>query len=205
MHPILQDLLPIRIVHEHFADWERAKHRAYFFSAIGFPDSHPLRKIVDSIGMDLEEHRCAADAVVAEVRRKHGEFRTHVNGHFFEHSSDWFKGGEQIYWDCPGISFGKGVRRNNSLHLAGVASIHDLEVSGRRFIEAVDCLVEQARPEAKTGLVKTKREFDKDCRRLACHLKRVKVCARDRINVLLCLQRKGLPAALAPCVLRYLV
>lgn len=205
MHPFLQDLIPFRTVHAYFADWERAKHRAYFFSAIGFPDSHPLRQILENVSMDLEEHRWAADAAMAEVRRKHGDFRTYVNGYFFENSSDWFKSGKQIYWDCPAISFGKGVRRDNSLYLAGVASIHDLEASGRRFIEAVDCLVEKARPQSKIALVKSSRTFDKDCRRLERHLKRVKVCARDRINVLLCLQRKGVPAVLAPRVLSYLV
>ena len=69
MHPIVHELLPIRLVHARFANWERAKHRADFFAKVGFPDSHPLRHAVDQISRDLEEHRCAADRTVAGIVR----------------------------------------------------------------------------------------------------------------------------------------
>ncbi len=97
MHPILHELLPIRRAHLHFAAWERAKHRAQFFAKVGFPDSHPLRHAVDQVGRDLEEHRWAADLTIAEVARKHGDFRARVNGFFFEDATDWFQSGKDIY------------------------------------------------------------------------------------------------------------
>ena len=205
MHPILHDLPSLRRAHAHFADWERAKHRAQFFAKVGFPDSHPLRHAVDQVGRDLEEHRWAADLTIAEVARKHGDFRAHVNGFFFEDATDWFQSGKDIYWDCPDIVFGRGVKRNSELYLAGVASLHDLETSGRGFIEAVGALVERARPESKRNLVRTAKVFDKDCQRLERQLKRVKVCPRDRWDALLCLQRKGLPSALGKSVLEFLM
>ncbi len=97
------------------------------------------------------------------------------------------------------------MRRSNELYLAGVASLHDLETSGRGFIEAVGALVERARPESKRNLVRTSKMFDKDCRRLERQLKRVKVCQRDCLDVLLCLRQKGLPGGLGDQVLAFLV
>jgi len=205
MHAIVHELLPIRLAHARFANWERAKHRAEFFAKIGFPNSHPLRITIEQISRGLEGHRWAADRTVEEVARKYGDLRIHVNGYYFEGSTDWFRSGKDIYWDCPDIVFGRGVRRSNKLYLAGVASIHDLETSGRAFIAAVDNLVQTALPKAKRDLVRTAEVFDKDCQRLERQLKRVKVCARDRLDVLLCLQRQGLPSALGRSVLCFLV
>ncbi len=205
MHPIVQELLPIHLAHAHFANWERAKYRAEFFAKIGFPDSHPLRHAVDQISRDLEEHRSAADRTVAEIVRKYGDFWTLVNGSYFEDATDWFRSGNDIYWDCPDIVFGRGVRRSNKLYLAGIASIHDLETSGRAFIAAVDNLTETAPPKTKRDLVRTSELFDKDCQRLERQLKRIKVCPRDRLDVLLCLQRIGVPNAVGLSVMAFLV
>ena len=205
MHPIVHELLPIRLVHARFANWERAKHRADFFAKVGFPDSHPLRHAVDQISRDLEEHRCAADRTVAEIVRKYSDFRILVNGSYFEDATDWFRSGNEIYWDCPDIVFARGVRRCNKLYLAGVASIHDLETSGRAFIAAVENLSETVPPKAKRDLVRIAKTFDKDCQRLERQLKRIKVCPRDRLDVLLCLQRVGVPNAVGRSVLAFLV
>ncbi len=101
--------------------------------------------------------------------------------------------------------FSKGVRRCNKLYLASVASIHDLETSGRAFIAAVDNLSETVPPKAKRDLVRTAETFDKDCQRLERQLKRVKVCPQDRLDVLLCLWRKGVPNVVGRSVLSFLV
>ena len=37
MHPFLEELIPIKRAHAHFANWERAKHRAEFFCKNRFP------------------------------------------------------------------------------------------------------------------------------------------------------------------------
>ena len=205
MHQISRELQPIRDVHARFANWERAKHRADFFAKIGFPDSHPLRHAVDQIGRDLEVHRRAADQTVGEIARKYGDFSLYVNGHYFEGATDSFRSGKQMYWVCPNILFRKGVRRCNKLYLAGVASIHDLETSGRAFITAVENLADTVPPQAKRDLVRTAVAFDKDCQRLYRQLRRVKVCAQDRLDVLLCLQRRGVPSVLGRSVLEFLV
>ena len=205
MHPIVTELLPIRDVHAHFANWECAKHRADFFAKIGFPDSHPLRHTIEQLSGDLEIHRRTADQTIAEIARKHGDFCLYVGGHYFEGATDWFRSGREIYRDCPDIVFSKGVRRCNKLYLAGVASIHDLETTGRAFIAAVENLSQTMPSRAKRDLVRTAETFDKDCQRLERQLKRVRVCARDRVDVLLCLQRTGLPGALGRTVMSYLV
>ena len=111
----------------------------------------------------------------------------------------------EIYRDCPDIVFSKGVRRCNRLYLAGVASIHDLETTGRAFIAAVANLSDIMPPKAKRELVRTAQTFDKDCQRLERQLKRVKVCPQDRLDVLLCLQRKGVPSVVGRSVLEFLV
>ena len=114
MHPIVHELLPIRDVHAHFANWELAKHRADFFAKIGFPDSHPLRHTIDQLSRDLDVHRRAADRTIAEIARTYGDFCLYVNGHYLEGATDWFRSGKEIYWDCPDIVFSKGVRRCNN-------------------------------------------------------------------------------------------
>ena len=205
MHLIMQELLPIRLAHVHFANWERARHRADFFAKVSFPDSHPIRAVVDATARDLEDYRCAADVTIANVARKNGDFRCVVNGYFFEDATEWFQSGTSIYRDCPEISFGKGVRRRNKLNLAGLASFHELEVSGKCFIDAVNMLLDVARPTDKGKLVRNKKLFDKDCVRLETQLKRVKVCERDVVGALLCLRRKGLPNGIGKAVLAFLV
>ena len=206
MHPIVHELVPIRALHAHFANWERAKHRADFFAKIGFPDSHPLRHTIEQLCRDLEAPRRAADQTISEIARKYGDFCIYENGQYFEGATDWFRSGNEIYRDCPAIAFGKGVRRCNKLYLAGVASIHELETSGRAFIAAaVENLADAVPSEAKRNLVRTAKTFDKDCQRLERQLKRVKVCPQDRLDVMLCLQRQGVPSAVGQLVLRFLV
>lgn len=205
MHPFLEELIPLQGVHAHFANWERAKHRAEFFATIAFPDSHPMRRLLIDMGRDLDDHRWAADLTIHDIRKRYGDFRTCVNGYFFEDSGEWFEYGRDIYFDCPKISFGRGVRRSHELYLAGVASLHDLETCGKRFATAVNCLVDTVRPKAKGNLLKRTKLFEKDCRRLERQLHRVKVCPRDRMHVLLCLGRKGVPGPVGTVVLKYLV
>ena len=93
------------------------------------------------------------------------------------------------------------MRRCNKLYLAGVASIHGLEASGRAFIAAVETVP----PNAKRDFVRFAETFDEDCQRLERQLKRIKVCPRDRLDVLLCLQRVGVPNAVGRSVLAFLV
>ena len=179
-HPVCE-LLPIQSAHAHFANWERARHRAAFFAILAFPDTHPLRQALDQVCSGLEEHRWAAEATVVDVAKKHGSFRAEVNGFHFEDAAEWFKTGNDIYYDCPSISVGKGVRRSNALYLQGVACIREVERSGKCFADAVLRTVDGAQPNAKRSLVKTTRLFDKDCETLERALKRVKVRRRDRI------------------------
>ena len=152
----------------------------------------------------MDDHRWAADLTIHDVRKRYGDFRTCVNGHFFEDAFEWFQNGQDIYYDCPSISFGRGIHRSHKLYLAGVASLHDVESSGRGFANAVNQLVEKVRPKSKPNLLRKAKLFDKDCQRLDRQLKRIKICNWDRINVLLCLRRKGMPGPLGGLVLDFL-
>ena len=205
MHKFIEDLAPLQHVHASFAEWERARHRADFFATCAFPDSHPVKQILADMGRDLLEHRYAADELIREVAKRHGDFRTWVNGFFFEHPKDWFQSRGDKYWDCPTISFGRGVKRSHTLRLAGLGSLRAMETGGRRFAEAVTHLVEQKRPKSKPNLVKKQKLFEKDCRRLGRQLGRTQVDQRDRLNVLLCLRRGGLPATAGQLVSQFLV
>lgn len=205
MQQIIEDLAPLQQVHARFAEWERARHRADFFATCAFPDSHPVRRILADMGHDLLEHRYMADEAVREIARRHGEFRTWVNGFFFEHPKDWFQSGGDIYWDCPAISFGRGVKRSNTLRLAGLGSLRAMEARGEQFAEAVAHLVEQKRPKSKPNLVKRQKLFERDCRRLETQLGRTQIDRGDRMNVLLCLRRRGLPVTAGAFVLQFLV
>ena len=91
------------------------------------------------------------------------------------------------------------------MYLAGVASIHDVKRSGRAFADAVTHIVSKARPKAKDNLVRKAKVFDKDCQKLERALKQVKVCAQDRVELLMCLHRKGLPSPIARAVFEFLV
>lgn len=91
MHKFIKDLAPLQHVHATFAEWERARHRADFFARCAFPDSHPVKQILADMGHDLLEHRYVADEVVRDVAWHHGDFRTWVNGFFFEDPKDWFQ------------------------------------------------------------------------------------------------------------------
>ena len=205
MHQFLEDLAPLQHVHATFAEWERARHRADFFATCAFPDSHPVKRILADMDYDLLEHRYVADEVVRDVARHHGDFRTWVNGFFFEDPKDWFQPRGDKYWDCPSISFGRGVKRSHTLRLAGLGSLREMETGGKRFAEAGAHLVQQKRPKSKPDLVKKQKLFEKDCRRLEGQLGRTQVDRRDRMNVLLCLGRQGLPAPAGALVLRFLV
>ena len=96
MHPFLEELIPLKRIHAHFANWERAKHRADFFATIAFPDSHPLRRLLVDMGRDLDDHRWAADLTIHDIRKRYGDFRTCVNGYLFEDSREWFENGQDI-------------------------------------------------------------------------------------------------------------
>ena len=88
MEQFLEDLAPLQRVHARFAAFERAKHRAEFYATCAFPDSHPLRQLLADMGRDLVDHRYIADEVIRGIARDHGDFRTWVNGFFFENSKD---------------------------------------------------------------------------------------------------------------------
>ena len=205
MHQFLEDLAPLQHVHASFADWERAHHRADFVATCAFPGSHPVRHILADMARDLIEHRYMADEVIREVARRHGDFRTWVNGFFFENSKDWFQSGGDKYWDCPAISFGRGIKRSRTLRLAGFASLHAMETSGKRFAEAVTRLVEHKRPKTKPNLVKKQKLIETDCGKLGRQLERIQVNSRDRMDLLLCQLRRGVPSTVGVTVLNFVL
>ena len=99
----------------------------------------------------------------------------------------------------------RGIRRDHELPLFGLASIHSVETRGRAFLEAAGRLVKATIPGAKRRLDHAAKVFEKDCKRVERHLKKVKVCSRHKFDVLLCLQRWGIPGGSPRLVLEFLL
>ena len=204
MRRFFDELAPLLITQAAFVNWEAAKYRANDHAKVSFPESHPLRRVFAQTAKALENHRWSAELAVFAVAEKYGDFRVHAHGLVLNEPAEWFRPREILYFDQSGALFSKGSRRSKQILLAGLHSMHELEASGRCFINAVHKLVDRVRPKAKRDLVRTAKLFDKDCRRLAKELARVQVSMRDRMDVLLCLQRRGLPCVLGQSVLMYL-
>ena len=154
MEPKLgKDLASLATAPLHFARWERARHRAKTYALIFFPDRHPFRQAVDTVCNGLETVRYEAEVCLQTVVREHGAFRGIINGFFFESpENNLFKGDAQRYHDCPEYTFGKGIKREKMLPLAGMGSIHVLEACGRSFITAASRLAEATAPRWKRRL-----------------------------------------------------
>ena len=201
-----KDLASLATAHLHFARWERARHRAKTYALIFFPDRHPFRQAVDTVCNGLETVRYEAEVCLQTVVREHGAFRGIINGFFFESpENNLFTGDAQRYHDCPEYTFGKGIKREKMLPLAGIGSIHVLEACGRSFITAASRLAEATAPRGKRRLNHTAKVFDSDCRRIDRQLKRIKVDPAQKAHAVLCLLRSGLPTESASIVLSFLV
>ena len=198
---MLADLELLVVTHARFARWECARHRADFAAKLFFPDSHPLRQIVEALANGLDDCRWSAETYLATFAHQHGEIRGIVNGWYFDSTKDWFRRSNR-YWDCPDIMVGKGVRRTKIVDLAGLDSLRELEGCGKSFMRAVDVLRDNSK---KCRLTHTSKTFNKGVARLETQLKRIKVCPREKKGVLLCLQRAGLPTETGRIVLGFLV
>ena len=198
---MLPELERLVVTHRHFANWECARHRADFAAKLFFPDSHPLRQIVDALSNGLDDCRWSAEVHLAIFAQQYGEIRGIVNGWYFDSTDEWFRRSDK-YWDCPDIMVGKGVRRTKIVDLAGLDSLRQLECRGKSFMHAVDVLRDNSK---RRRLTHTSKTFNKGVARLENQLKRVKVCPREKMGVLLCLQRAGLPTEMGRVVLGFLV
>ena len=198
---MLADLELFVVTHARFARWECARHRADFAAKLFFPDSHPLRNIVDDLANCLDDCRWSAEMHLVVFAQQYGEIRGIVNGWYFDSTDEWFRRSDR-YWDCPDIMVGKGVRRTKIVDLAGLDSLRQLECRGKNFMHAVDVLRDNSK---RRRLTHTSKTFNKGVARLENQLKRVKVCPREKMGVLLCLQRAGLPTETGRIVLGFLV
>ena len=198
---MLPELERLVVTHRHFANWECARHRANFAAKLFFPDSHPLRQIVDALSNGLDDCRWSAEVHLATFARQYGGIRGIVNGWYFDSTDEWFRRSDR-YWDCPGIVVGKGVRRTKIIDLAGLDSLRELECCGKSFMAAVDVLRGSSK---KHRLTHASNTFKKGAARLENHLKRIKIYPREKLGVLLCLQRMGLPTETGRAVLAFLV
>ncbi len=201
-----KDLASLATAHLHFARWERARHRAKTYALIFFPDRHPFRQAVDTVCNGLETVRYEAEVCLQMIVREHGAFRGIINGILFDSPEDsLFKGNARRYHDCPEYTFGRGMKREKIMPLAGIGSIHVLEACGRSFIAAASRLAEETAPHGKRRLDRTAKLFDSDCRRVDRQLKRIKVDPAQKAYVVLCLLRSGIPKESASIVLSFLV
>ena len=203
---IKRDFASLAAAHLHFARWERVRHRAKTVALISFPHNHPLRLAVDTLCGDLEAVRCEVEGCLLRITKRHGTFRTWMNGHFFKSpEADLFKSSDARYHDCPEYVIGPSIARRKILPLAGASSIHVLEPAGKSFLAAASLLVAETKPEAKRRLDQTAKTFDHGVRRVQRQLKRGKVNPQHKIHVLQCLRRLGLANEHAHIILDYLV
>ena len=205
---ITRDFASLATAHLHFYRWQRARHRARNYALISFPDNHPLRQAVDALCSDLDSVDNEMQGCAATITGRHGGIRGIVNGFWFESEETLFKQDAQRYHDCPQYQFGRGIRRRKVLPLGGVASIHDLENTGQSLLVAARTLAEAAAQPgggAQKRLDCTRKVFARDCRQVLRQLKRVEVDSQQKSDVLLCLQRAGLPRENAALVLAFVV
>ena len=203
---IRADLAPLAAAHFHFARWERVKHRAHTFALISFPDSHPFRTAVDALCTDLDSVRLELELCLSRFTERHGPFSGLINGWWFERAEETlFRRDPERYYDCPTYEFGRGIKRRKVIPLAGVGAIHELEPTGRALLIAANNLAEARAPEARKRINYTGKTFAQGCKRVLKQLKRVKEETQHKIDVLLCLQRAGLPGENAILVLAFLV
>ena len=195
---MLKQLEAFVSVHSHFARWERVKHRALTIIKIGFPETHPLQHAIDSICQDVEEGRRIAERILTEFIQKHGPFRGVINGFVFDSPTELFQSSLEKYWDCPEYTISNECQRTKRLNLTSVACLHILEPTGKNFLASVGNLLDV--PPAST-----KRKLEKDCERMQRHLKRIKICPRQKLGVLLCLQHVGFPRETSSAILQFLV
>ena len=195
---MLKQLESLVSVHGHFARWERVKHRALTIIKVGFPESHPLQHAVDSICQDVEEGRKIAERILAEFTQRHGAFRGVINGFVFNSPTELFQSSPDKHWDCPEYTISNDCQRRKSLNLTSVACLHILEPTGKIFLASVGSLLDV--PQAST-----KKKLEKDCERMQRHLKRIKICPKQKVGVLLCLQHVGLPRETSSAILQFLV
>lgn len=202
---MLKHLDSLVTVHLHFARWERVRHRAQTIATIEFPDSHPFRQTVGSMCEDLEECRRRAAVCMTDFTKQYGLFRGVINGFFFESPSEMFQTAPEKYWDCPEYAISKGLQRRKIIDLVDLACMHALETSGRSLLFAVSKLEDASHTGSKRLLDETTKAFEKDCKRMRRQLKRIKICPKQILAVLLCLQRVGLPCETSTAILDYLV
>lgn len=201
---LLNNLENLVSVHRHFAKWEQTKHRAQAVVVIEFPDSHPVRTTVDALCCDLESCRTRAGDMLFELMKVcrvsfGGGF---LNGYFFESLHDMFDPSEK-YYDCPTYYIPNSCQRRKTLDLVSLAYLHDLECNGRSYIEAMFDL-EGAKPDGKRHLDKLTKAFERKCWRLRKHLKHVKICEKQKVEIVDCLQQAGLTHDTSDLVLQFL-
>ena len=81
-----------------------------------------------------------------------------------------------------------------------------METRGRAFLEAAGRLLKATTPGAKRRLDHAAKVFEKkDCKGVQRHLKKIKVCRKHVYDVLLCLQRWGIPGGTPRLVLEFLI
>ena len=200
------EVASLAAAHFHFARWERVKHRAQTFALISFPDSHPFRTAVDALCSDLDSVRLDLELCLSGFTKKHGPFSAMMNGFWFAKAEETlFRRDPERYYDCPTYEFGRGIKRRKIMPLAGVGAIHELEPTGRSLLIAANRLAEARAPEARKRIDHTGRTFTQDCKRVQKQLKRVRVEPQHKIDVLMCLQRAGLPGENSVLVLAFLV
>ena len=203
---IRADLAPLAAAHFHFARWERVKHRAHTFALISFPESHPFRTALDALCGDLDTVRLELELCLSRFTQKHGPFSAMMNGFWFPKAEETlFRKDPERYYDCPTYEFGRGIKRRKIMPLAGVGAIHELEPTGWSLLIAASTLAEARAPEARKRIDSTVRAFAHDCKRVLKQLNRITVDPQHKIDVLLCLQRAGLPSESAVLVLAFLV
>ena len=203
---IRSDIAPLAAAHFHFARWERVKHRAHTFALISFPESHPFRTALDALCGDLDTVRLELELCLSRFTQKHGPFSAMMNGFWFPKAEETlFRRDPERYHDCPTYEFGRGIKRRKIMPLAGVGAIHELEPTGRSLVVAAHRLAEARAPEARKRIDHAGRTFTQSCKRVLNQLSRVKVEPQHKVDVLLCLQRAGIPGENAVLVLAFLV
>ena len=186
--------------------WMRIKRTALRIVELQFPKTHPFRKSVQNLNLDV--FRYCADVSICKFADIYGDdlFNVTVDGCHLCAPTKFFYG-ESLYRDddIPELQVSEKINRDKCVDLRSISLFYSLAPRAETFMKAVAAISDGRQDSAmhrqlNSSKAKFKRDFAKMIEKLRC----VSVDHSQHAVVLMCLRRTGLPGELGKVVLSFL-